>query len=67
MAVPKQRQNKSRRDRRRGGQERLKKVNVVYCGNCSMPVLPHRVCSHCGFYAGKQAMVPKVKKSKSSK
>ncbi|MFO7807291.1 MAG: 50S ribosomal protein L32 [Candidatus Moraniibacteriota bacterium] len=65
MAVPKQRQNKSRRDRRRGGQMRLKEVKAVFCSNCSMPILPHRVCSHCGFYAGKQVITPKVSKKNS--
>ncbi|MFW5884977.1 MAG: 50S ribosomal protein L32 [Patescibacteria group bacterium] len=65
MAVPKQRQNKSRRDRRRGGQRKLSKVQMAYCSNCSMPVLPHRVCENCGFYAGKQVINVASKASKS--
>ncbi len=66
MAVPKQRHNKSRRDRRRGGQRKLEAQQVVKCSNCSMPTMPHRACAHCGFYKGKQ-VIPGVdlKKSRS--
>ncbi len=56
MAVPKQRQTKSRRDRRRGGQKKLETKLVVKCSNCGMPSLPHHACSHCGFYKGEQVI-----------
>ncbi len=56
MAVPKQRQTKSRRDRRRGGQKKLETKLVVKCSNCGMPSLPHHACSHCGFYKGEQVV-----------
>jgi large subunit ribosomal protein L32 len=64
MAVPKQRQNKSRRDRRRGGQKKLKTQQTIKCSNCGMPVVTHRACSHCGFYKGKQVVEGKNLKLK---
>ncbi len=64
MAVPKQRQNKSRRDRRRGGQKKLKIQQTIKCSNCNMPTMPHKVCSHCGFYKGKQVVTGKNLKNK---
>ncbi len=56
MAVPKKRQNKSRRDRRRGGQKKLKTQETTKCSNCSMPIATHKACSYCGFYKGEQVV-----------
>jgi large subunit ribosomal protein L32 len=56
MAVPKQRQNKSRRDRRRGGQKKLEVEKTIKCLNCKMPIKTHKACSYCGFYKGKQVI-----------
>ena len=54
MAVPKQRQNKSRGGRRRAGHKKLVEKVLVACSNCSQMILPHRVCPNCGFYKGKE-------------
>jgi len=56
MAVPKQRHTKSRRDIRRGGQKKVEAKQVVKCSNCGMPIMPHKACSYCGFYKGKQVI-----------
>ena len=53
MAVPKQRHNQSRRDRRRGNIF-IKAPALVKCSKCGKPVLPHTVCGYCGFYKGKE-------------
>ena len=29
------------------------------CSNCGEPVLPHTLCSNCGYYDGKQIVVKK--------
>jgi large subunit ribosomal protein L32 len=29
---------------------------VQYCSRCNEPVLPHRVCSNCGAYQGRDAI-----------
>jgi len=53
MAVPKQRHNQSRRNRRRGNIF-IKAPELVKCPKCGKPVLPHTVCGYCGFYKGKE-------------
>ncbi|MFA5177991.1 MAG: 50S ribosomal protein L32 [Candidatus Paceibacterota bacterium] len=52
-AVPKQRHNQSRRDKRRGNIYISAPV-LTKCPKCSKPVLPHTVCGYCGFYKGKE-------------
>ncbi len=65
MAVPKQRQNKARKGRRRAGQlnkNNIANVQTVKCSNCGETILPHRVCPKCGFYKGKEVIKNKVVK-----
>lgn len=54
MAVPKRKTSKQRKDKRRASSYRLNKATVVECPNCHEMKLPHRVCSNCGHYAGKE-------------
>lgn len=56
MAVPKQRQNKSRRNRRRAGHKKVTKMALVKCSNCSLMIPPHKVCHNCGYYKGKEVI-----------
>lgn len=56
MAVPKQRQNKSRRNRRRSGHLKAKQTALVKCENCSVMIPPHQVCYNCGYYKGKEVI-----------
>lgn len=51
--LPKRRVSSGRRDRRRA-HDALKARNVVECPNCGEPRLPHRVCSNCGHYQGRE-------------
>ena len=53
MPNPKRRHSKTRRDKRRS-HDFLTPVRTINCTNCGTPVRPHRVCSGCGFYKGKQ-------------
>ncbi|HVM11927.1 MAG TPA: 50S ribosomal protein L32 [Actinomycetota bacterium] len=55
MAVPKRRQTKTRRDKRRAN---WKGEAPTYseCPQCKQPKLPHRVCTNCGHYGGRQAV-----------
>lgn len=55
MAVPKRRQSKARRNKRRTHQK-LFAVSVSPCPQCNEPKLPHRVCPHCGTYKGRQVL-----------
>ena len=55
MSVPKKRTTKSRRDKRRL-HIFLKKPVLVKCKKCGKEVLPHTVCSFCGYYKGKEVI-----------
>jgi large subunit ribosomal protein L32 len=55
MAVPKQRQNSARRDRRRSHNiSKIKTLKTQKCSSCGEQKLPHRVCDACGMYRGTQ-------------
>ncbi|ATB32480.1 50S ribosomal protein L32 [Melittangium boletus] len=57
MGVPKKRTSKMRRDRRRAANNNLRSaVQVIKCGKCSEPVLPHRACGACGYYKGRETI-----------
>jgi large subunit ribosomal protein L32 len=55
MAVPKRRTSHSRQGMRRS-HHNIKPIQVQYCPRCEQPVLPHRVCSNCGFYQGREVV-----------
>lgn len=54
MAVPKKKTSKSRKGMRRA-HDHMTTPNVVYC-ECGEPTLPHRACSACGAYKGRQVV-----------
>lgn len=58
MANPKRRHSKSRRDKRRT-HDALTPPASSLCPNCGEAKLPHRACSHCGEYRGRQILEPK--------
>jgi large subunit ribosomal protein L32 len=55
MAVPKQRQSHSRTNKRRS-QHKISPPTLSICPRCHSPRLPHRVCSVCGTYAGREVI-----------
>ena len=59
MPLPKRRHSKAR-GRKRRTHWKLSAANVIKCPHCSEPTLPHRVCSHCGYYAGKEVFTPEA-------
>ena len=66
MAVPKQKHTKSRRDKRRGNVY-LKVPVLIKCPKCGKPVLPHTVCSYCGYYKGREIIDVLAKLEKKEK
>lgn len=60
MAVPKRKQSKRRTALRRSQNMKVKILSSSVCPQCKQPTLPHRVCSHCGFYKGRE-IVKKIK------
>ncbi|TKJ33897.1 50S ribosomal protein L32 [bacterium (candidate division B38) B3_B38] len=55
MANPKRRHSKSRRDKRRARLS-LTSPSLSECPQCHETKLPHRVCPHCGYYKGVEAI-----------
>ena len=55
MAQPKRRWSKARTGTRRSTWK-LENKNIVTCPHCHEPILPHRACSNCGYYNGKQVI-----------
>lgn len=55
MALPKRRHSKARTRTRRSTWT-TKAAHTSACPQCHQPKLPHRVCEHCGYYAGRQVI-----------
>ena len=55
VTVPKKKQSKSRRDKRRA-QHKISAPSLNACPQCHQPRRPHRVCPHCGSYAGREVV-----------
>ena len=62
MAHPK-RKHSNTRSRLRRANDHLVLKSRSQCAQCGAFVLPHRVCSGCGFYKGKLVKAIKVKKT----
>ena len=56
MAVPKRKVSSARRDKRRGSNWKLVAPALVKCSQCGAFKLPHRACSACGYYRGRQVV-----------
>ena len=59
MSVPKHRKTSSKTKMGRSHQA-LKIVKPNKCAKCGAPILPHRACSECGYYKGKQVLRTKA-------
>ncbi|MBI1883051.1 MAG: 50S ribosomal protein L32 [Chlamydiae bacterium] len=59
MALQTNRHSRSRRDKKRTHYKYIP-LQTMSCPNCQQPVLPHRVCSNCGYYQGRQVLQAKV-------
>jgi large subunit ribosomal protein L32 len=55
MAVPKQKQSHARTSKRRAT-HKISPPSLNECPQCHRPRRPHRVCPHCGFYAGREVV-----------
>ena len=55
MAVPKKKTSKSRQGQRRS-HHALSAPAYSECPQCHEIKQPHHICSHCGFYKGKEVM-----------
>ena len=55
MAVPKKKMSRSR-TRRRKAKWTVSRAHTTRCPQCNAPKLPHRVCSECGTYKGREVL-----------
>ncbi len=55
MPVPKRRQSKTRKRKRRS-HDALTPVQTVVCKQCGHTALPHTVCPNCGQYRGRAVL-----------
>lgn len=62
MAVPKRRTSNSKSRSRRAHQF-IKPMQIQYCPQCTEAVRPHRVCSNCGYYQGREVVAMEQEKS----
>mgnify|MGYP004457270433 FL=1 len=58
MAQPKRRWSKARTHLKRSTWK-LETPKYAKCSNCGETVLPHTLCSNCGYYDGKQIIEKK--------
>jgi len=61
MAVPRGKTSKARTSRRQSINMKLTVPTMINCSTCGNTVLLHRVCPKCGFYRGKQVIIPNSK------
>lgn len=66
MSVQKQRHTKGRRDRARK-MLALKVNKLVKCSHCGAMIAPHKTCSKCGYYKGKEVVNTMKKVNKKAK
>jgi large subunit ribosomal protein L32 len=56
MAVPKKKKSKSKSRSHRAAAWTLEPAARSLCPRCNAAKLPHRVCTNCGWYHGRQAI-----------
>ncbi len=61
MSTPTQKHTKSRKNIRRKS-KRVKSLSLVICPKCKHLMRPHRACSNCGYYKGKESIKIRVPK-----
>jgi len=63
MPHPKKRKSNAKTNMRRS-HHALKSTQTISCTQCKSQILPHTVCSNCGYYKGKEVvgMAPKTEK-----
>jgi len=66
MPIPRQRHTKGRRNRRRI-HLKLKKRTLSKCSKCGEPILPHHICSFCGYYKNREVIDVLAKLEKKEK
>ena len=64
MPVPKRKRSRARRDKRFANKA-IKPKAIIACQTCRAPVMPHIVCSGCGYYKGVKVLRTKIDRMQS--
>ena len=56
MAVPKRKTSKSKTASRKAQNMKKPIARASSCSQCGAPSMPHRVCTSCGYYNGRQVL-----------
>ena len=56
MGVPKRKQSKQRGRQRRAANVRVAAPTLVSCPQCRALVMPHHMCTECGFYKDRKVI-----------
>jgi len=62
MGVPKRKRSRARRDSRLAHKGISVKA-LATCNNCQATLVPHQLCSTCGFYKGVKVATTKLERS----
>ncbi len=60
MAVPKRKTSKARKNTRRSNVWKMTAPELVRCPQCGEYKRPHRLCTNCGYYNGRQVIAEKA-------
>ena len=56
MGVPKRKSSKQRGRQRRAANERVEAPTLVSCPQCHALVMPHHMCTECGYYKDRKVV-----------
>lgn len=59
MGVPKRKASKQRGRQRRAANMKLEGPALVNCPQCKALIMPHHLCSECGYYKAKVVIAAK--------
>lgn len=61
-ALPKGKTSHAKKNQRRI-HDKARFGSIILCSHCRRPHLTHRVCPHCGYYAGREVVPEKIKRA----
>ena len=66
MGIPTKKRTKQSK-RERAAHFALNKKQFITCSKCKKPVLPHHVCTFCGYYKGQDVLLLDAKTERKKK
>ncbi|MFC1687189.1 50S ribosomal protein L32 [Patescibacteria group bacterium] len=66
MGLPKKKRSKQQK-RERASHFALQQTSLSSCPKCKKPIRPHTVCTHCGYYKGRDVLKLDLKSERKKK